>query len=188
MRNKTIEEKLDYFYEAILQESTRSLKNKINAQETAIKESINAALTEARAELQTKEQEEVQKEKIAGYKQIAAFSSKMKSHLHKLRTNYTQTLFEKAEAELRAFVVSDAYKGYIEQKIHDAVDKSGFPIIQLMQRDINLHLHLADETTIESIDEDLIGGFILLDETRKKRINFSFLANLNKARETYGVR
>jgi len=188
MLNKTIEQKLDYFYEAILQESTRVAKNKINTQEAAIKESVNTALTEARAEMQALEQEEARKEKIAGYKQIAAFSSKMKTHLHKLRNNYTQTIFEKVEAELRLFAASDAYKGYMEEKIRDAAEKSGFSVVQLSPRDINSGLVLPANLTVEATEADFIGGFILLDASRKKRINFSFLANLNKAREAYGHR
>ncbi|MCL2240549.1 MAG: hypothetical protein FWC07_11435 [Defluviitaleaceae bacterium] len=176
-----IEEKLDYFAEVMMGEAAAARKRATEKKSAHIARAVAAALEEAEARIAEGVRAKTLEAKKLRFKQIAAATATLRYDFNIKRLQLEKELLGEAGEKLRAFVTSGAYKGYLEEAIRNAARLGGFSIVQLARRDVEMDLSLPEGMTVEPLDRDFIGGFILFNEARTLRGDFSFQARLAKA-------
>jgi vacuolar-type H+-ATPase subunit E/Vma4 len=159
------EQKLDYFARVILGEAELTKQKALRKKNADNKITITTALKEAETLIQERTREEIHKIKKARYKQIAAVLAYERKKLHEKQQLLMNHLFLEAEKSLRTFIESETYEAYITKALEQT--KQG------------------EFTVVEKIDAKSLGGFILYNESKTKRMDFSFLMRLRKKRESF---
>jgi V/A-type H+-transporting ATPase subunit E len=180
-----VEQKLDYFTEVIMGEAAAAKRRAAHEKNARIEASVAAALEEAEARIKERVRARMHEIKKTRYKQIAAATASERISLYQKRQQFVIGLFEEIKERLKTFVASDEYKAYLQNAIHQAAQSKEFTIVQLTRRDMEMGVALSDGVTVEMVDTDFIGGFILLNESRTKRIDFSFKTRMVRKMEGF---
>jgi vacuolar-type H+-ATPase subunit E/Vma4 len=181
-----IEQKLDYFTEIIMGQAAAAKRRVSREKSERSEATVKAVLEEAEARINERVRNAAHEAKKTRYKAIAAATACERESFYQKRQLCIKELFAEVEERLRAFVTSDEYKGFLNEAIHKATQLGGFSIVQLTRRDTDLGLALSPLLTIEPCDRDFLGGFILYDQPRTLRADYSFLSRLQKAMLHFG--
>ncbi|MCL2605223.1 MAG: hypothetical protein FWD90_12150 [Defluviitaleaceae bacterium] len=167
-----VEQKLDYFTAAILDEA-EAVKRKASRDRSAyIEAAVSLALGEAETRINERVRERIHEIKKTRYKRIAAATADERMKLEEKRKSLMEGLHAETEERLRVFAASGAYEGYIKEAMHSASRRKGFAVMQLMRRDMGI---IAPQGfTAEASDVDFIGGLIMYNAKRTKRLDLSF--------------
>ncbi|MCL2501033.1 MAG: hypothetical protein FWE90_11980 [Defluviitaleaceae bacterium] len=190
-----VENKLDYFAAVIINEAEATQKRKARERSARIEAAVSLALAEAKTRINERIREKTHEIKKTRYMKIAAAIADERMGLNGKRQSLLDVLRGEVEERLRMFVTSDAYAGYMEEAIGNAVKSDntargrstaftrGGAVIQLMRRDMGLVM--PPGLAAEASDADFIGGFILYNAKRTKRVDLSFKALITKGIESF---
>jgi len=190
----TVQKKLDIFAKRI-SDSTNEKKRRLSQE---IQDAIRAKRKEAerivrqeRRMLLKVEQAKLERE---SQKQIHYATTIARKTLADTRLRLSAELLVDLEDDLRKFVQSHKYKGYLQKAINAAKKQvtGQFSTIILMNRDmiykdkIQFDGLINDLFEIKGTDEDFIGGFKLLSADKRAMADYSLLARLEALNEKWG--
>ncbi|MCL2363070.1 MAG: hypothetical protein FWC71_00220 [Defluviitaleaceae bacterium] len=183
-----VEAHLDYFAQAMLGEAAAMKRRMARANEKKRQAAIMAAINESRARVAEEVQKSTQQLLIERNKKLAALVTQSREKYWQHKQKLLHDLFDVAENRINNFVASDAYPRYMQERIHAAMRVNEFTTVQLMQRDIEAAFELPKNLTAEASTDDFIGGFILINEARTQRIDYTLLTQLKEAEDHFDER
>lgn len=189
MRELTIEEKLNNFYQSSI-ETARANANAIIEEHQA---ALDKIFTEHKETMERQAAAELaaEKEKLKRElnKQLSTEQLHIKRSLSRKNMELKDKLFAEVIEKLRAFKKTPEYTAYLERKIKETCDfAAGDALtIYLNASDAHLKEQLEQSTNAELIlsREDFKGGVRAVIETKHILIDNSFLTLLNDERETF---
>lgn len=181
------ERKLEYFANTIQQTieiKKRDAKNKteVSINKTAT-ETLEAIARRNKIMLQVKQNE---LKKIAG-RQVAQAKVQAMSRYVQIRKQQIDRLFIEIQAQLAQFTQSAEYETYLLECIKKAQQNGEFLIVKLTPHDMRFEETIKAATGLipEAENQDLIGGFVILNEARTVQVNYSFKMRLSMAKEAF---
>jgi len=183
------ERKLNYFSDIIKQE-IEGKKGIARAMADAVHSKSAAAAIEAverrnKVMLRAKQSEFARKQNRI----IAQAKVRNMADLVKIRMHLTDHLFVDISANLAGFTQTTEYEAYLIDSINKARMQSGhnFSIIVLTPHDMRISEQIKTATGLlpECGEQDLIGGFILLNELRSVMLDCSFKARLATTKQGF---
>lgn len=189
MRELTIEEKLNNFYQSSI-ETARANANAIIEEHQA---ALDKIFTEHKETMERQAAAELaaEKEKLKRElnKQLSTEQLHIKRSLSRKNMELKDKLFAEVIEKLRAFKKTPKYTAYLERKIKETCDfAAGDALtIYLNASDAHLKEQLEQSTNAELTlsREDFKGGVRAVIETKHILIDNSFLTLLNDERETF---
>lgn len=186
-----LEKKLEIFTNITMREvegKRRQILREINeAFSKAVDEAVRAAQKSAKDQIR-EERYRIEKQKN---KQIVVSSAEAKRKLIDLREKRTDDLFKDVERDVRGFIDSPDYDPYLLNAAQTAVSAvpGRYAFIRINPRDMRLAEKLAALTglTVESDDEDFLGGFRLVSENRKAVADYTLLTRLREERRDFSM-
>ncbi|MCL2420701.1 MAG: hypothetical protein FWD03_02485 [Defluviitaleaceae bacterium] len=179
----TVQQKLDLF----AKNTFESVNQKRRDTALEIQKSIKFAAQKTEKAAQRNMDDQLKAEgyrlNLEAHKKIHAAATSARLALSALRAQLADDLISDLENDLREFTSTPAYKDFLLEGITSIADDvlKGFPIVQLMTRDMSYieSTELATETT----NEDFIGGFRLISANRHAMADYTLLTRLGDLHE-----
>ena len=180
----TVQQKLDHFAERALERAEEDRKKAAEEIQSAIKTALENAKKEAGKDALEQLKTERNKLEMEANRQIYKESMELRRKMSDLRERLADELIAELEKDISNFVGTAAYGDFLLEGTI-AFMGAGFPILQLMERDASYKDPIEAETpfTVETTDEDFIGGFKLLSENRRTIADYTLLTRLGELYE-----
>ena len=189
MRELTIEEKLNNFYQSSIETARANASMIIEEHQAALDkiftEHKETMERQAAAELAA-EKEELKRELN---KQLSTEQLHIKRSLSRKNMELKDKLFAEVIEKLRAFKKTPEYTAYLERKIKETCDFAAGDALTIYLNASDAHLkEQLEQSTNAKLTlsrEDFKGGVRAVIETKHILIDNSFLTLLNDERETF---
>lgn len=177
----TIDEKLQHFYDASLEEARDDAAREIEEHKKSLSDMLEkhkqTALAQAEAEIKA----EAANAKREVNKALAAQQITMKRNWTKKQDELKDTLFAEVKKHLEAFLLTPEYEKYLCEKIQEAKDFAGEDELQIyLSSEEGDRVQALSQLTgfpIQVSKESFMGGIKATIPTKNILIDNSFLGN-----------
>ena len=189
MRELTIEEKLNNFYQSSIETARANASMIIEEHQAA----LDKIFTEHKETMERQAAAELaaEKEKLKRElnKQLSTEQLHIKRSLSRKNMELKDKLFAEVIEKLRAFKKTPEYTAYLERKIKEPCDFAAGDALTIYLNASDAHLkeqlEQSTNTKLTLSREDFKGGVRAVIETKHILIDNSFLTLLNDERETF---
>jgi len=172
--------KIDYFTETINREVNAKKSKAKHQLANSLSQKVSARISAAEAKLQVQAAAEKRELAHSINRQISQMQFEEKNKFIDMRDRCIAQLFEDVRGDLRYFTQSPEYEPFLVEQINKAKESHDFAIVQIAPADMHMaeKINSATGLIVEEGDENYIGGFLLLTEDRKIRIDRTFKTRL----------
>jgi len=187
---KTLE-KLARFSEMVMQEAYRKKNERIRQAEEEKKEIISSSEIKYLQKAYEKIQEAVRRFEREHNEEISKAIVESKEALFSRREEIICSVFEGVRKRLEEYVSGDDYPVRMEKELESALRDAGEGKITVIvnERDLELfgriRTRLGAGFDIQASDEDIIGGFLVMNRDRGLVWDHSYLGRLNDERASF---
>ncbi|NLU31066.1 MAG: hypothetical protein GXX04_00385 [Clostridiaceae bacterium] len=184
-------EKLGRFSEMVMQEAYRKKKERIRQAMQEKKEIISSSEIQYLQKAYEKIQEALRKFERKHNEEISKAIVESKEALFNRREEIISSVFANVRKRIEEFAGSSGYPDRMEKELENALRQAGEGkiIVTASAKDMELfsgiRTKLGEDFDLQESDEDIIGGFLVMNRDKGLVWDHSYLSRLNNERASF---